>query len=73
MRREPRRNGDRLTEFLNCEVVIFFVFIFFVEVGLLNCMLTAIQFRAEQGTSVRETPSKEATSLRLTWGSSWIW
>ena len=37
MRKKPSRKGERPIDFLKCGVVIFFVFIFFVKVGLLNC------------------------------------
>jgi hypothetical protein len=36
MRRRAPRQGDRPIDFLKCRVVIVFVFISFVEVGLLN-------------------------------------
>jgi hypothetical protein len=36
MRRKARRQDDRSIDFLKCRVVIVFVFISFVEVGLLN-------------------------------------
>src|SRR5436189_4640843 len=37
MRRKLSRTGERPIDFLKCGFVIFFVFIFFVKVGLLNC------------------------------------
>ena len=37
MRRKASRKGDRPIDFLKCRVVIF-LFSFFVEVGLLNCI-----------------------------------
>ena len=38
IKRRLRRKGDRLGEFLQCKVVIFWIFIVFVEAGLLNCI-----------------------------------
>jgi len=70
MRSKPYRKGDRLTVFLKCEVIIFFVFIFFVETALL-IVLTAFQFR--HGTW--KHPYEALWNSGLTSaarGSSWI-
>ena len=70
MRTRASREGDRPIDFLECGVVIFFVFIF-VEVGLLNCINCN---PVPRGT--RNHPHealRKAASLRLTRGSSWIW
>jgi hypothetical protein len=52
MRRQPRRKGERVIDFLKYRVVIFW-FPFFVEVGLLTA-LTTIQFGAEPGNHPQE-------------------
>src|SRR5438045_182866 len=71
MRRKPRRKGERLIDFLNCRVVIFFVFRFLLS---LDCRtgLTAIQFRVELGTILMRLP-KSSPHFRLTRRPSWIW
>ena len=66
MRRKASRNGKRALDFLKCRVVTFFVFIF-VEVGLLNCALTAIQFQPELET-ILERRFERGASLRLNRG-----
>jgi hypothetical protein len=61
MRRKPSRKGDRLIEFLIGRVVMFFVFISFVEVALLNC----INCKSSSGRN-RDPSSRGALNSRLT-------